>query len=622
MSQGSSAISDRATSAAGTHTGKLLRDLIRSGKSFSGHERNCCFLNTHGPRFANVSAVSGFEAPDDARALGLVDWDRDGDLDIWQVNRSGPQVRFWENRLPTDKQAFLQLRLQGTDSNRDAIGARIRLHTPNFERPPLIRTLQAGDGYLSQSSKWIHFGLGDPQTVISRVEIHWPSGRQESIGNLEINHRYEITEGSGQAIERPVAARRPLPMVPAEASTVAIPDRSRIFITAPTPVPAIHYDSLAGTVMSIGPMITDHQAVLLTIWSTSCVPCLSELKSLCDGRHELQAANIGVLALCVDRLQSTETSEAAPLRILDQIGYPFDSGWATASAMDQLQLIHDSLFDLHRPLTLPCSFLIDRQGRLSAIYRGPVELAQVLADASAIRMSPQERRSVALPLAGKWSADVRQPRLLTLLVDLLAQGAIQETIELMEQNKELIAADPESHVLLFNLGQHFTKSGEHATASRYYQSALERRPDFASAHYNLATTYALAKQFDRAVDHFRRAAESEPQNGETQLQLGRSLCRAGEMSEGIAALERAAQLTPDNGAVHYELALSFAVSGNTERGLQAYRLSLSLDRDTYSNPLHLRQFQEAARIGLASPAARSRSADVIRNLQAELEGLP
>ena len=79
---------------------KAINDLLRSGRSLSGHERKCCFLNlgsTGSDRFADVSAAFDLDLLDDGRVLALSDWDFDGDVDFWVANRSGPQVRFLRN---------------------------------------------------------------------------------------------------------------------------------------------------------------------------------------------------------------------------------------------------------------------------------------------------------------------------------------------------------------------------------------------------------------------------------------------------------------------------------------------------------------------------------------------
>ena len=76
-----------------------INALLRSGRSLSGHERNCCFLNTGGKWFANVSSATGLDYIDDGRVLALADWDHDGDVDFWIANRSGPQVRYLRNNL-------------------------------------------------------------------------------------------------------------------------------------------------------------------------------------------------------------------------------------------------------------------------------------------------------------------------------------------------------------------------------------------------------------------------------------------------------------------------------------------------------------------------------------------
>ncbi len=128
-----------------------LGKMLEEGKSWSGRERNLAYLNTGDGRFTDVSTLAGWAFPSDSRALGFTDWDGDGDLDVWQANRSAPRVRFLFNQLETPDR-FLKIRLIGTRCNRDAIGARVTLTLYDGKR--LLKTLRAGEGYPQRFIKW------------------------------------------------------------------------------------------------------------------------------------------------------------------------------------------------------------------------------------------------------------------------------------------------------------------------------------------------------------------------------------------------------------------------------------------------------------------------------------
>ena len=179
---------------------RALSRLLHEDRTFSGGERHCAFLNTASgqAKFADVSALTGFGFADDGRGLATVDWDFDGDLDLWITNRTAPRVRFLKNNS-SSKQSFVAFRLEGngTTSNRDAIGARLELTLEGAKAATRIRTLRCGEGFLSQSSNWIHFGMGK-NTAISRLVIRWPAGGTEEITALQANKFYLIKQGSGK----------------------------------------------------------------------------------------------------------------------------------------------------------------------------------------------------------------------------------------------------------------------------------------------------------------------------------------------------------------------------------------------------------------------------------------
>lgn len=150
------------------------------------------FLNTGG-RFTDVSAALGasFAAPKVARGAAYGDIDNDGDLDVLITTNNGPAF-LYRNDL-TAPHRSLRLKLTGTRSNRDAIGAVVKYEAGGSRGS---RTVRSGSSFLSQSELPVTLGLGR-QTSVDRVVISWPSGGTEEYHSLQAGSSYEIVEGKG-----------------------------------------------------------------------------------------------------------------------------------------------------------------------------------------------------------------------------------------------------------------------------------------------------------------------------------------------------------------------------------------------------------------------------------------
>ena len=162
--------------------------------SLNGREYNVLFWNNGDGAFSEVGWVNGAGRVEDGRGMAVLDSDGDGRLDI--VLRNFHQAAgLLQNRRGSGH--WVGFELEGTRSNRDAVGARIRIRSGDRWQ---TRVVTAGSGYLSGSSLRQHFGLGGADSV-DEVEISWPSGLRSQLRGLSANRAYRVVEevepGSG-----------------------------------------------------------------------------------------------------------------------------------------------------------------------------------------------------------------------------------------------------------------------------------------------------------------------------------------------------------------------------------------------------------------------------------------
>jgi len=150
------------------------------------------FLNTGGGGFRDVAgeAGPGFAKPKVGRGAAFGDFDNDGDLDVLITTNNGPACLYRNDQLGGNRS--IRFRLIGTESNRDGIGATVRIY---YAGQTGLRMVCGGRSYLSQSELPVTFGLGK-RASIDRAVIRWPNGRVEEFKNLKAG-RYDCVEGKG-----------------------------------------------------------------------------------------------------------------------------------------------------------------------------------------------------------------------------------------------------------------------------------------------------------------------------------------------------------------------------------------------------------------------------------------
>ena len=158
------------------------------GRSLSGYQQDRLFLNDGAGRFQDVTRAVGAVNEYDGRAVALADlWNR-GVLDLLVAYQRGPLLVYRNSVTP--ERAWIAFDLEGTRSNRSAIGAEVRLYGPG---PRQIRQVEGGAGFAAQNQRPVHFGLG-PGGAVDSVVVAWPSGTRQTVRSPAVNTLHRLTE--------------------------------------------------------------------------------------------------------------------------------------------------------------------------------------------------------------------------------------------------------------------------------------------------------------------------------------------------------------------------------------------------------------------------------------------
>jgi hypothetical protein len=174
--------------------GHVYPEVEQSAQKASFKQINSLFRNDGKGRFVEVtqSAGNGFQRPYVGRGAAFADFDNDGYVDIVVANNGDPPLLLHNGGGAGNH--FVNFKLVGTQSNRDAMGARIRIRAGTLSQ---TREIYGGGSYFSQSDLRANFGLG-PATRVESVEISWPSGQKQTFKDVDANKFYRIEEGKSE----------------------------------------------------------------------------------------------------------------------------------------------------------------------------------------------------------------------------------------------------------------------------------------------------------------------------------------------------------------------------------------------------------------------------------------
>ncbi|HEX8920794.1 MAG TPA: CRTAC1 family protein, partial [Pyrinomonadaceae bacterium] len=160
------------------------------GRSLSGYQQKKVWLNDGAGRFTEVAQVIGALDTFDGRSVAQADFWNRGALDVVVANQRGPLLLYKNTVAPEN--AWVEFELEGTESNRSAIGAQVRVF---WNKQQQVQEVSGGSGFCAQNQRRLHFGLGKGARL-EKVEIRWPSGKIQTLERIEVGKINKVKETS------------------------------------------------------------------------------------------------------------------------------------------------------------------------------------------------------------------------------------------------------------------------------------------------------------------------------------------------------------------------------------------------------------------------------------------
>jgi len=561
-----------------------INELIRADGTWSGYERNVFYANNRDGTFSDISAVAGLDFLEDGRSLSFCDIDQDGRLEIILKSRSAPQLRILKNVI-VDLPPSISFRLKGTKSNRDAIGASVTIEVGKLSQ---TRMLQAGSAFLSQHTKDLLFGLGSAIGPI-RAKIHWPSGLVQELRNLPTNHRIWVDEGAEPSrVEpfQPVGALQPSTPVSAGEP---IPTNAETWLLAPVPAPDFSLVDLGGQKQTLSG--ARGRPVLLNFWTTMSPDCVDVLATLEKHHSHWSVQGLQTFAINVDDSPVSGAGQEATASdkfrdFTRQYRFTFSLIRGSEDIAAIYNILFRQLFDRHRDMSLPTSFLINGDGCIVKIYQGALNAEHVGQDILRIPTTDPERLARALPFpSAKYGLMFGR--------NYLSSGALFFQRGYLEQAQvsfqQALHDDPDSAEALYGIGSVYLNQNKNADARQMFERCVKLKPNYPEtlpdAWNNLGVLATRDGNVDQSIEYFQQSLKINPHHLLSLENLGNAYRLEKRWNEAQEVLERALGLSPEDAEANYSLGMVFAQTNDTARAYEHLQRALKA-RPVYPEALN------------------------------------
>jgi enediyne biosynthesis protein E4 len=508
---------------------------------------------------------SGLDMRIIGRGAAYADYDNDGDLDLLLTANQGPAYLL-RNDTPRTSH-FLRVKAQGTRSNRDGIGAQLRLHTASRQLGGMVRT---GSSYLSQSELPVTFGL-QPGEQIDRLEVRWPSGTSDVFRHLQPDTIFVVREGASPGAE--IVVQQPFIPAPTRgeakgegmASLRQDGKGEKVDYLAVKRAAIAHYqagritDATAAFERVLQHQSDDYMAQQYLIelyWRrgapgqartllTGMAQALADANFLMQFAFHLEEARLPDLAEVVygEAARLDAQAPEAPYRLGKHALQTGRYAEAVAQFREALQ---------RQP------HLVDAVQGLGLTYAAEGKTDQAEAQFQAVlRLAPDFAE--AYTHLGKIYART---------------GRLDEAIAAY---RRVVALEPNRAQGYHNLGTVLAAKGQPAEAMTQLQQALRHDPRFLPARNDLGTLYAEQGEIDKAIAEFSAVIHIDASSTQAHYNLAMAYAAREELPAMVRQLEETLRLDPQHLEAHFNLGIAYLQGGQEAAAVERFAAVIGLD---------------------------------------------
>jgi tetratricopeptide (TPR) repeat protein len=519
-----------------------INQFIREGYSWNGHEANVFYV-PDGAAYRDASAESGLNFSGDSRAFAITDFDGDGCLDVVVKSRLGPQLRLFQNRCGQGAER-VGVRLIGTRSNRDAIGAKVTVAGQT-------KWVSAGSGYLAQHTKIMYFAVTGP----AQADIVWPSGERQ-VSGVSSGAVWEVVEGGQAARGRAFAEVR---LAGKEARFDNAPRLHDTWLQDPVPLP----EKRPGP----GLFVLTKTALL--------APYSLFRRYLFEFRAPLDLP----LAMLLDaegrvcKVYATAPSAAvveADLRLIGKAAaLPYPGLSLTRARRDYFKLGASLLWCGYPEQALPY---------LEAVLRQQPENVRTLVLAAQVHREGKRLERAAALIAEALRLDPRSAEAWNEMGGVaMEQRDYAAAIEHFEQ---ALAVNDGLVYALLNAGQAAEKLRDSSRASAYFRRVLAVDAKSPEGHQGLGSTLAKNGAAEEGERHLLEAVRLKPGLSAAWNNLGVLYLQRGAPEKAIAALERGIEAAPEDELLYLNLGRIYVQSNRYAEARESMRRLLRVNPES------------------------------------------